>query len=46
MSLPSNAEFVSKCVNILKIMADFVHIERKKEEAKVNAAAKKEENKA
>ena len=45
VSLPSNAEFVSKCVNILKIMADFVHIERKKEEAKLNAAAKKEEKK-
>lgn len=34
VSLPSNSDIVSKCINILKIIATFVHGEKKKEEAK------------
>lgn len=34
VSLPSNSEIVCKCVSILKTVAEFVHTERKKDEAK------------
>jgi hypothetical protein len=29
VSLPSNSDVVSKCVNILKIMAEFINVEKK-----------------
>ena len=29
VSLPSNSDVVSKCVNILKIMAEFIYVEKK-----------------
>lgn len=34
VSSASNADIVGKCVNILKIMGEFVNTQKKKEEAK------------
>ena len=40
VSLPQNGEIISKCVSILKIISEFIHSERKKEEHKSNNLAK------
>ena len=34
VSLPSNAEIITKCVSILKEMSEFINSEKKKEEKK------------
>jgi hypothetical protein len=41
VSVPQNADIVNKCVNILRNMAEFISVEKKKEENKGTKSPKK-----